>query len=73
MLYTGFAVVRNRVVAQWVDDAHTVSAIDLALGAGSIIGRVLFLLHGVRNALRVAILLPARTTGLSSTSVAEGL
>ncbi len=60
VVYVGFALSRNRIVGTWVDDAHTVTAIGLALSAGTIAGRILYLLRGVRNALRVAGLLRDR-------------
>ena len=60
VIYIGFALSRNRIVGTWVDDAHTVSAIGLALNAGTIAGRILYLLRGIRNAFRVAGLLPDR-------------
>lgn len=58
VLYLVFAFSRGRVVGTWIDDAHTVSAVALALGAGSISGHVLHLLRGIRNTLVVAGILP---------------
>ena len=39
VLYLVFAFSRGRIVGTWIDDAHTASAVALALGAGSISGR----------------------------------
>ena len=60
VIYLGFTFSRGRIIGAWIDDAHTASAIALALGAGSISGRILYLLRGIRNTLTVARLLPCR-------------
>ncbi|HEV2527064.1 MAG TPA: hypothetical protein VGT61_01220 [Thermomicrobiales bacterium] len=60
LVYLAFTFSRSRIAAAWVDDAHAAAGVALALGAGSIAGRVLYLLRGISNALEVAGLRPGR-------------
>lgn len=72
VLCMGFALPRDRIVGQWVEDAHTASAIGLALSVRSIAGRIRSLLRGIRNALRVAWLLRQRQRWDSADVVITG-
>ncbi len=54
LVYLIFTFSRSRIADAWVDDAHAAAGVALALGAGAIAGRILYLLRGIGNAFEVA-------------------
>lgn len=51
VLYLIFSLLRDRLIGSWTDRAETISAVALCVTAGGMLGRVIFMLRGVRRIL----------------------